>query len=35
MQQLSKVQLEAVSEGLLDFSSEADLAAWLRDRTTG
>ncbi|MEB3831845.1 DUF4351 domain-containing protein [Phormidium sp. CCY1219] len=33
-QQLSKVQLEALTEALLDFSSEADLGAWLRNHRT-
>lgn len=34
-QQLSKVQLEALTEALLDFSSKADLSTWLHNyRTT-
>uniref|UniRef100_UPI0020C49F6C DUF4351 domain-containing protein n=1 Tax=Oscillatoria sp. HE19RPO TaxID=2954806 RepID=UPI0020C49F6C len=35
VQQLSTPQLEELSEALLDFTSEADLVAWLNERTEG
>ena len=34
IRQLSILQLEELAEALLDFSHEADLEAWLRDRTS-
>lgn len=34
IQQLSLVQLEELAEALLDFSSEADLVAWLQQVST-
>ncbi|MGL4500318.1 MAG: DUF4351 domain-containing protein, partial [Planktothrix sp.] len=35
VRQLSILQLEELSEALLDFTSEADLVAWLNERTEG
>ncbi|MCT7961127.1 DUF4351 domain-containing protein [Laspinema sp. D1] len=35
VRQLSTPQLEELSEALLDFTSEADLVAWLNERTEG
>jgi predicted transposase YdaD len=35
VRELSTPQLEELSEALLDFTSEADLVAWLNERTEG
>ncbi len=35
VQQLPTPRLEELSEALLDFTSEADLATWLNERTEG